>query len=247
MYEHTVPFSVSSVPVSEGIEFFSDKDINKPSRKIKSTHSRARPTCLCSPSTSQVEGVSPSEPCAQRRPKSDVATAFAAAQDNIVPQHIRHACSARFCKIAVSWRALALANCDTNDLVSSDQRPPTSIASTTSLARERGRPIRGMCVLCVSSQTATPPRQHPQQPMWGPIAVESANEGRVHSQLTTPKQWKAVNNDLQSTAVRQVRRSQVHVPNQHICCHTSTSFAAHACCRTLQRISPPSQNPRPST
>ena len=63
----------------------------------------------------------------------------------------------------------------------------------------------------------------------------------------TPKQWKAVNDDLRSTAVRQVRRSQVHVPNEHICCHTSTSFAAHACCRTLQRISPPSQNPRPTS
>ena len=35
--------------------------------------------------------------------------------------------------------------------------------------------------------------------MWGPITVESANEGRVHNQLTTPKQWKAVNDDLQLT------------------------------------------------
>ena len=56
----------------------------------------------------------------------------------MAPQRIPHACPARFYKIAFSWRALALANCDTNDLFSSDQRPPTSIASTTNLARERG-------------------------------------------------------------------------------------------------------------
>ena len=48
-------------------------------------------------------------------------------------------------KTAVSCRALALANCDTNDLVSADQRPPTSMASTTNLARDRG-PTNSGCV-----------------------------------------------------------------------------------------------------
>ena len=100
-----------------------------------------------------VEGVSSPELCAQRRPKSDVVTTFAA-HDNIAPQRICHACSARFCKIPVSWHALALANCDTNDLVS-DQRPPTSITSTTSLARERG-PTNSGCV-CVFRGTCTLP------------------------------------------------------------------------------------------
>ena len=44
------------------------KTLTNPVTKSKSTHG-ARPTCLSSRSTSQVEGVSPSEPCAQRRPK----------------------------------------------------------------------------------------------------------------------------------------------------------------------------------
>ena len=113
--------------------------------KITTRTHGARPACLCSPSTSHMEGVLPSEPCTQRRPRSDAATAFAAAHDSMAPHRMRHACSARFCKIVVSCRALALANCDTNDLVSADQRPPTSMASTTSLARDRG-PTNSGCV-----------------------------------------------------------------------------------------------------
>ena len=109
------------------------KDINKPSLK---THSRGQAYMFVLSLHFLSGRRVPVRTVCALKAKSDVATAFAAAQDNIAPQRIRHACSARFCKIAVLWRALALANCDTNDLISSDQRPPTSIASTTNFAWE---------------------------------------------------------------------------------------------------------------
>ena len=202
-----------------------------PVTKLTSTPG-ARPTCLSSPSTSQVEGVSPSEPCAQRRPKSDVATAFAAAHDNIAPKRIRHTCSARFCKIAAPWLWPTVTQTISSRLTSGHPLPSRA---PPALRGNVCPPIQ-VCAFFASPRRL----QHHSvsirsSTMWGPIAVETAHEGRVHS------------DDLQSTAVRQVRRCQVHVPNQHICCHASTSFAAHARCRTLQRVSPPSQNPRPST
>ena len=119
--------------------FFGRKEGTVNQSVQKSQHAIMEPgRRACGHPQPPMEGVWPSEPCAQRRPRSDVATAFAAAHDSMAPQRMRHACSARFCKTAVSCRALALANCDTNDLVSADQRPPTSMASTTNLARDRG-------------------------------------------------------------------------------------------------------------
>ena len=45
-------------------------------------------------STSQLRGMSPSDPCAHLRPKRHVATAFAAAHERIAPHRILQACSA---------------------------------------------------------------------------------------------------------------------------------------------------------
>ena len=76
------------------------------SPKITSRAHGTRPACLWSPSTSQMEGERPSEPCAQRRPRNDVATAFAAAHDNMAPQRMRHAAphaSARPLSRAALW------------------------------------------------------------------------------------------------------------------------------------------------
>ena len=70
--------------------------------------------------------------------KKEEATARAAVQANMPLHRMRHACSARFLIRGNSWRARAMAKALTNFLVSSDQRPPTSRATTTSCARPRG-------------------------------------------------------------------------------------------------------------
>ena len=115
-------------------------------------------------------------------------------------------------------------NWDTNDSVSLDQWPPTSI-STTNLARERGptssRHVRslGRLAACKTtpSASAAAPCGDPSQ--WRARVVPTAN-------------WQPStvggHHDLQSVVVRHIKHCQVHVPNQHICPHTSANFTANA-------------------
>ena len=83
-------------------------------------------------------GTLPSPPWEWVKPNRDEATARATAHANIPPHRIRQACSARFLIKGISLRARAIANALRNPLVSSDHRPPTSIAATTKCARRPG-------------------------------------------------------------------------------------------------------------
>ena len=67
----------------------------------------------------------------------DEATVQATAQDKMEPHLRRQARSARLRIRVVSTLALALANSETKLLISCDQRPPTSTASTTKRALRR--------------------------------------------------------------------------------------------------------------
>ena len=159
--------------------FFLRKSQNQMAGKMlsgPSTHG-AKLVCLCSPSTFQVDGVSPSDPCAQRESKSDVATAFATAHDNMTPQRTRHACSARFCRIAVSCRAFALANWVINVVVSPDHRPAHFHGQHHAGAPTCSRYVRSLrrlaaCSTTPSASAAVPCKDASQ---WQTKVVSTAN------------------------------------------------------------------------
>ena len=67
---------------------------------------------------------------------------------------MRHACSVRFLIRGNSWRARAMANALTNPPVSSDQRPPTSRATTRAKECHRACPLAVLA--CHRGATHTP-------------------------------------------------------------------------------------------
>ena len=74
-----------------------------------------------------------------------------------------------------------------NDLVSSDQEPATSPASTTNVARPRGptssgylRSLRRLAFCCTDART---------------VAIQTGNEGGVHRKLYATKKREAINHN----------------------------------------------------
>ena len=82
------------------------------------------------------DGMSPAAETGERCSSSELAKAFAAVQANNLLQRCRQACATDACIISGADRALDAANAPRNCAVSADQRPPTSAARTTNLARE---------------------------------------------------------------------------------------------------------------
>ena len=87
------------------------------------------------PTTSEVDGNSPSAPCPPRRSNNDIANACAAQQESAVLHLLNQARLATSLISRGSDRALALASCLKKSCASSDHRPPVSHANITSLAR----------------------------------------------------------------------------------------------------------------
>ena len=123
------------------------------------THA-ASPQYLWSLTISCAAGVWPSPPWLCGKSNKEDATALAAAHENIEPQRMRQACSARNLISGRSLRARALASWLKNALVSPDDLPPTSTAMTTNWPRLRGPRSSGYVAsfLRLGAFNATPSR-----------------------------------------------------------------------------------------
>ena len=145
---------------------------------------------------------------------------------------MRHACSASFCMIR------RLVSCSSSGQLG-HERSGFARPAGANFHGQHHQPwpatwARGKCVLCAFSQYHAG-THHSGERKRGSCPPPTG---------TSPKQWKALNRDLQSAAVRHIRRCQVHVLNQHIFRHASASFAARARGSTLQRKSTLHQKPR---
>ena len=101
-------------------------------------HPGANPGQWWSPATSCAAGTLSPPPWERGKFTSDEATACATAHANMPLHLISQACSARFLIRGSSLRARAMASALRSPRVSSDHRPPTSIATTTKCARRLG-------------------------------------------------------------------------------------------------------------
>ena len=89
-----------------------------------------------------------------------------------------------------------------NDLVSSDQRPATSPANTTNLARLRGPTKFGIpAFLAAPRSFQDNPVAICCAPMREPVAVQSGNECGVHCKLNATRKRDAINHNFQPSCV----------------------------------------------
>ena len=105
--------------------------ISQHTRSRNKTRASSRPTHGGAHRAPPRPGTSPSAPPEIRKASKDAANALADAQANNQPHRRHQAHSTRFLNTTGTSRAFALAKSPTNVLVSGDQRPPISPASTT--------------------------------------------------------------------------------------------------------------------
>ena len=118
---------------------------------------------------------------------------------------------------------------------SAENLPPTSAARTTRRARALS-PLSSGYLLSFCLRAAVTPRSG------SPFSCEGANQCGVHCDLRAPKEGKAINHNLQSSSVKRVEHTNVHVPDKDIGSHSTSTFSADAGCGVLQWKSPGPQN-----
>ena len=179
--------------------------------------------------------MTPSPPPLGLRSSKEQANARAAAQLNMEDQRSRHALSARRRNSDGSERDLASANNRRKVTGSADQRPATSPASTTNLARAaRTHKFR---VSAFFSPTCCLQRNSIRGGCTGPwcsISPQSRNKGGVDHQLRSSMEGQTFCDHLQSSLIHHVRCNQVQVPDKNICRHSGTCFPANSGNGTLQ-------------
>ena len=75
------------------------------------------------------------------------------------------------------------------------------------------------------------------------IAVQRANQCRVHSQLSTSPQWQSVHHHLQPSAVVNIRLWKVHVSDHDVGAHSPLRFPADPGQDALHRETPSIEHP----
>ena len=145
-------------------------------------------------------GVSPSTPGEVPRSSRDDAQALAAVHAAIRCHLRNHALRTLPCNSGGADRDLAFARAHKKSCASADNLPPTSPASTTSLALPpsltRSGKVRSFLV--GASCKATPPvRLAPLS--WHATTTQCGNRGCVNSQPDSPEQWQSVGDDLRAS------------------------------------------------
>ena len=177
-----------------------------------------------------------------------------------LPSRHLHDCRAKFVVVTPlplsphtpTWRvsgnsdlARALANWLKNTLVSSDQRPPTSTARTTSSAGRAGQfwvdsgfLARGhlQCDAIVLRSTESR----------AAVCEQGTDQRRVHCKLGSSLQRQVIHNHFKSSPIRN-RHIQVHAPHQHVGADSSSCLPTYPGGHTLQGEATSAQHSRPRT
>ena len=205
-----------------------------------------KPSCLQSPTTSDVDGSVPSTPKAGRLSRRDRPRARAPQQTNIVLHLLCHARLAAARMVRGSDLALARARPAMKRQVSSDQRPPNSHASTTRRAL-----TMLACQFWVGQLFATLSLRQSGSiknvALAAGVAVSTQcwRHGGAHCQLRPVEQWQPVSDDLDSSIIRSAQGKQIQIMNSDIQGDSSSSLAANPSGCTLQ--GEPSCDPKPQS